>query len=62
MRPIVKLDIGGKMFAINKEDLAYADIGNGMTFGGIQSRGDLPFSIYGDTWLKSCYAIFDLVR
>ena len=49
------------MFIINKEDLAYADAGNGMTFGGIQSRGDLPFNIYGDTWLKCVYAIFDVV-
>ena len=49
------------MFAIQKEDLGYADIGDGTTFGGIQSRGDLPFSIYGDTWLKSVYAIFDVV-
>ena len=59
--PIVQLDIGGKMFTINKEDLAYTETGNGMTYGGIQSRGDLPFSIFGDTWLKSIYAIFDVV-
>ena len=49
------------MFEIDKEDLAYADIGNGTTFGGIQSRGDLPFSIFGDTWLKNVYCIFDVV-
>ena len=45
---------------MQKEDLAYHDFGNGMTYGGIQSRGDLPFNIYGDTWLKSVYAIFDV--
>ena len=33
-----------------------------MTYGGIQSRGDLPFSIYGDTFLKNVYCIFDVVR
>ncbi|KAK3709088.1 hypothetical protein LTR37_011067 [Vermiconidia calcicola] len=58
--PDVHFDIGGKMFHINTEDLGYADIGNGYTFGGIQSRGDLPFSIYGDTFLKNVYAIFDV--
>lgn len=35
---------------------------NGYTYGGIQSRGDLPFDIYGDTFLKNVYAIFDVVR
>lgn len=59
--PVIGLDIGGKTFNIIKEDLAYADLGNGMTYGGIQSRGDLPFNIYGDSWLKSVYAIFDVV-
>ena len=59
--PVVQFDIGGTMFTVNKEDLAYVDIGNGYTFGGIQSRGTLPFSIYGDTFLKSVYAIFDVV-
>ncbi|KAK3704696.1 hypothetical protein LTR37_013670 [Vermiconidia calcicola] len=58
--PDVHFDIGGKMFHINTEDLGYADLGNGYTFGGIQSRGDLPFSIYGDTFLKNVYAIFDV--
>ena len=46
---------------LHKEDLAFADAGNGMTFGGIQSRGNMPFSIYGDTCLKAMYAIFDQV-
>ncbi|KAL9603976.1 MAG: hypothetical protein Q9179_002004 [Wetmoreana sp. 5 TL-2023] len=58
--PIVAFDVGGKEFAVQKEDLAFADAGhNGMTYGGIQSRGDLPFDILGDTWLKGIYAIFD---
>ena len=58
---MVSFAIGEKMFRINREDLAFADAGNGMTYGGIQSRGDLPFNIYGDTWLKNVYAIFDVV-
>ncbi|KAL8739204.1 MAG: hypothetical protein Q9181_000095 [Wetmoreana brouardii] len=54
--PVVAFDVGGKEFAVQKEDLAFADAGHGMTYGGIQSRGDLPFDILGDTWLKGVYA------
>ncbi|KAL8720514.1 MAG: hypothetical protein Q9225_002636 [Loekoesia sp. 1 TL-2023] len=57
--PVVAFDVGGKEFAVQKEDLAFADAGNNMTYGGIQSRGDLSFDILGDTWLKAIYAIFD---
>jgi hypothetical protein len=49
------------MFCVQKEDLSYHDFPDGTSYGGIQSRGNLPFSIYGDTWLKSVYAIFDVV-
>ena len=55
--PVVAFDVGGKEFAVQKEDLAFADAGNNMTYGGIQSRGDLSFDILGDTWLKAIYAV-----
>lgn len=55
--PVVSFDVGGKEFAVQKEDLAFTSAGNGMTYGGIQSRGDLPFDILGDTWLKGIYAV-----
>ncbi|OBT86732.1 hypothetical protein VE02_06255 [Pseudogymnoascus sp. 03VT05] len=57
--PTVTLAVGGKQFAIQKEDLGFADEGNGMIYGGIQSRGTMPFDILGDTFLKGMYAIFD---
>ncbi|THZ17986.1 acid protease [Aureobasidium pullulans] len=57
--PVVTLAIGDHQYTINKEDLGFADAGNGMTYGGIQSRGNMTFDIYGDTVLKSIYAIFD---
>ncbi|KAI4236502.1 MAG: hypothetical protein LQ349_002511 [Xanthoria aureola] len=57
--PVVSFDVGGREFAVQKEDLAFASAGNGLTYGGIQSRGDLGFDILGDTWLKGIYAIFD---
>ena len=57
--PDVQVDVGGKMFTVMKEDLAFAEAGTGMTYGGVQSRGDLTFDILGDTFLKGVYAIFD---
>ncbi|RAL66054.1 hypothetical protein DID88_005715 [Monilinia fructigena] len=45
--------------AVQKEDLGFADAGNGMVYGGIQSRGSMTFDILGDTFLKGIYAIFD---
>lgn len=57
--PVVTFAIGEKQFAVQKEDLAFADAGSGMVYGGIQSRGSMTFDILGDTFLKSIYAIFD---
>lgn len=57
--PVVTVAIGDTQFTINKEDLAYSDAGNGMVYGGIQSRGSMEMDIYGDVVLKSIYAIFD---
>lgn len=55
--PVVKVAVGKTLFTINKEDLAFADAGNGMVYGGIQSRGTMTFDILGDTFLKSVYAV-----
>ncbi|QSZ36555.1 hypothetical protein DSL72_006435 [Monilinia vaccinii-corymbosi] len=57
--PVVTFAVGSKKFAIHKKDLAFTDVGKGMVYGGIQSRGTLPFDILGDTFLKGIYAIFD---
>lgn len=39
--------------------MGFAEVDNGMQYGGIQSRGNSNFDILGDTWLKAIYAIFD---
>ncbi|KIV99543.1 uncharacterized protein PV09_08843 [Verruconis gallopava] len=39
-----------------KESLLFAETEPGWSYGGIQSRGDLPFDILGDTSLKGIYA------
>ncbi|RDI89126.1 hypothetical protein Vi05172_g272 [Venturia inaequalis] len=59
--PLVGFAVGsqGKVFTCGKEDLLFAETKPGWTYGGIQSRGDLPFDILGDTWLKGIYAVFD---
>lgn len=57
--PIVSFAVGDAQFAVHKEDLAFADAGSGMSYGGIQSRGSMTFDILGDTWLKGIYAVFD---
>lgn len=55
--PVVTFAVGDTQFAVQKEDLGFADAGNGMVYGGIQSRGSNPFDILGDTFLKGIYAV-----
>ncbi|KAF2458489.1 aspartic peptidase domain-containing protein [Lineolata rhizophorae] len=57
--PVVKVAVGDNAFEIQKEDLGFADAGNGMVYGGIQSRGDMDMDILGGTFLKAVYAVFD---
>jgi len=57
--PVVTFAVGDKQFAVPKESLSFADAGNNMVYGGIQSRGTMTFDILGDTFLKGIYAIFD---
>ncbi|KAF8509885.1 aspartic peptidase domain-containing protein [Hysterangium stoloniferum] len=57
--PTVAFAVGDKLFTVNQSDFGFGDAGNGMTFGGIQSRGNNPFDILGDVFLKSIYAVFD---
>ena len=55
--PIVKFAVGGQEFAIPKESLAFADVGDGTWYGGVQSRGSMTFDILGDSFLKGIYAV-----
>lgn len=40
--------VGTKFYTISGEDLKFADAGNGMSFGSIQSRGHNKQDIFGD--------------
>jgi hypothetical protein len=57
--PIVELYLNGYYAAINPKFLAFYDVNDTMTYGAIQSRGDLPMDIWGDAFLRNGYAIFD---
>ncbi|KAI1081145.1 aspartic endopeptidase [Whalleya microplaca] len=58
--PEVKISVGDKDYLIQKEDLAFAPTDDGKSwYGGIQSRGMMPFDILGDVFLKSVYAVWD---
>lgn len=58
--PVVTVAVGDNQYTIQKEDLSFADAGNGMVYGGIQSRGTMTFDILGDVFLKAIYAVFDV--
>ncbi|KAI1380910.1 aspartic endopeptidase [Hypoxylon crocopeplum] len=58
--PEVKVAVGDQEWVIQKEDLAFALTDDKKNwYGGIQSRGTMPFDILGDTFLKSVYAVWD---
>ena len=47
--------VGETLYTLNAVDFGFGDAGDGFTFGGIQSRGDMDFDIFGDVFLKSVY-------
>lgn len=55
--PDFSVAIGDKEFVIQKEDLVFAPADDNNWYGGVQSRGQNPFDILGDTFLKSVYAV-----
>jgi len=59
--PTVTFMVGSTPITIEKQHLGFAGGSDGSTvFGGIQSRGDLTFDIFGDTFLQNVYAVFDV--
>lgn len=46
--PDVEFAVGENTFKINAADFAYGSASDGMLFGGIQSRGNNSFDIFGD--------------
>ncbi len=55
--PTVTFMVGNTRIAIEKQHLAFAGgVDGDMVYGGIQSRGDQDFDIFGDTFLQNVYA------
>ncbi|PIL37646.1 hypothetical protein GSI_01340 [Ganoderma sinense ZZ0214-1] len=57
--PDVEFAVGDTLYKVNPKDIAFGDAGDGFVFGGIQSRGNLDFDIFGDVFLKSVYVVFN---
>ncbi|KAI0638655.1 acid protease [Trametes polyzona] len=57
--PDISFAVGDTLYKVNPKDIAFGDAGDGYTFGGIQSRGNLDFDIFGDVFLKSVYVVFN---
>ncbi|KAL1837235.1 hypothetical protein VTJ49DRAFT_4094 [Mycothermus thermophilus] len=57
--PEFSIAVGDKEFVIQKQDLVFSQANAEFWYGGVQSRGNNPFDILGDSFLKSIYAIWD---
>lgn len=49
--------VGKTLYTLHPDDFGYASADNGFILGGIQSRGDLDFDIFGDVFLKCVYVV-----
>ena len=57
--PDFSVSIGGAARTVPGSLINYAQAGSGVCFGGIQSNQGLPFTILGDTFLKTQYVVFN---
>ncbi|KAH9939962.1 acid protease [Amylocystis lapponica] len=57
--PEVGFAVGDRFYYVNEVDFGFGDADEGWMLGGIQSRGDLDFDIFGDVFLKSVYVVFN---
>ena len=55
--PDVSFAVGDKLYTLNAKDFGFGPADEGFTLGGIQSRGDMTFDIFGDVFLKSVYVV-----
>ncbi|KAJ9603922.1 hypothetical protein H2200_011444 [Cladophialophora chaetospira] len=59
--PMVGIAVGGTEIIIEKEHLGYAfDNQTGLIFGGIEGNMGSGYNVFGDTFLKNVYAVFDV--
>jgi hypothetical protein len=58
--PAVTLPMGTTNVTLQSSDLTFSDAGGGLTYGSLQSRGEIGYDVFGDVWLNNVYAIFDM--
>lgn len=63
--PDLQVAVGDKMATVAGQNMNFAPVGTdsqtgqNFCFGGMQSSGGLPFSIYGDTFFRSNFVVFE---
>ncbi|KAI4152454.1 MAG: hypothetical protein LQ340_002908 [Diploschistes diacapsis] len=57
--PDFSITIAGYKATVSGAAMNFSTVGDGLCYGGIQSRMGNPFSIYGDVFLKTQYVVFD---
>ncbi len=55
--PNVAFAVGDKYYTIHPDDFGFGSAGDGYILGGIQSRGDMNYDIFGDVFLKCVYVV-----
>jgi len=59
--PTLVLPVGTSNVTLTTRDFAIGEPDDsGWIFGSIQGRGQLPFDVFGHSWMNNIYAIFDL--
>lgn len=58
--PDFSMTFSGYKATVPGSYLTYATISDSTCYGGIQSRGNLDFSLFGDIFLKSQYVVYDM--
>jgi aspergillopepsin I len=59
--PDIQVVIAGKKVSVPGQNMNYQNLGVSTCFGGLQRSTGMPFSIFGDVFLKGLYVIFEHV-
>ncbi|ELU37056.1 Asp domain-containing protein [Rhizoctonia solani AG-1 IA] len=57
--PHLAFCVGRWLFTMPGYELSFSEMGNGMSYGAVQSRGQNRQDILGDVWLKHVYVVFE---
>jgi len=60
--PDISLNVGGRMITVPGINMNYQSLSILTCFGGIQRADRMPFSIFGDVFLKGLFAAFEHPR